>query len=116
MFTIHLNKLAFFAHHGLHDEEAITGTRFEVDVSIKFDAPGKISSIHETINYASVYDIVKTHMEHPVALLETLAQNISEDIYSIDNRIRNISININKLHPPIKNFIGTVGVNYSKEY
>ena len=116
MFTIHLNKLAFFAHHGLHDEEAITGTDFEIDVSVQFDAGGKITSIHQTINYVAVYDTIKKHMIHPVALLETLAQNITEDIYLLDNRINSINININKLHPPIRNFIGSVGVSYSKAF
>jgi dihydroneopterin aldolase len=116
MFTINLHKLAFFAHHGLHDEEAITGTGFEIDVSVQFDALGKITSIHQTINYAAVYDIIKKHMIHPVALLETLAQHITEDIYLLDNRIRVINISINKLHPPIKNFVGTVGVSYSKVF
>ena len=56
MFTIHLNKLAFFAHHGLHDEEAITGTSFEINVSVQLDARGKITSLHQTINYSAVYD------------------------------------------------------------
>ena len=116
MFTIHLNKLAFFAHHGLHDEEAIIGTSFEIDVSVQFDAGGKITSIHQTINYAAVYDVIKKHMIHPVALLEILAQNITEDIYLLDDRINTINININRLHPPIRNFIGNVGVSYSKVF
>ncbi|MEO6490847.1 MAG: dihydroneopterin aldolase [Ferruginibacter sp.] len=116
MFTINLNKLQFFAHHGLHDEEAITGTNFEVDVSIQFDSASKVTSINDTINYVNVYEIVKKHMVHPVALLEVLAQNITEDICLLDNRIRLISIGIYKLHPPINNFIGNVGVTYSKVF
>ena len=116
MFTIHLNKLEFFAHHGLHDEEAIAGTNFEMDVAVQFNAVTKITSIHQTINYAAVYDVIKKHMNHPVALLESLAENIADEIYSLDNRITSINININKLHPPIKNFIGNVGVTYSKNF
>ena len=116
MFTIHLNKLEFFAHHGLHDEEAITGTNFEIDVSVQFSPENKINTIHQTINYADVYAVIKKHMQQPVALLESLAENIAEEIYSLDNRIMSINININKLHPPIQNFIGNVGVTYSKAY
>lgn len=116
MFTINLNKLAFFSHHGLHDEETVTGTGFEIDLSVQFDTHDKITSIQQTINYVAVYDVIKKHMIHPVALLETLAQNITEDIYSLDNRIRSINININKLHPPIRNFVGSVGVSYSKAF
>ncbi len=116
MFTIHLNKLQFFAHHGLHDEEAITGTNFEIDVEVQFNAETRITSIQQTVNYVDVYNVVKKHMQHPVALLETLAENITEEIYSLDKRIMSINININKLHPPVKNFIGNVGVTYSKVF
>lgn len=116
MFTIHLNKLAFFAHHGLHEEEAMTGNDFEIDVSVEFDSTSKITSIDQTINYVAVHDAIKKHMVQPVALLETLAQNITEDIHLLDKRIRKINIRINKLHPPIKNFIGNVGVSYYKVF
>lgn len=116
MITIHLNKLAFFAHHGLHDEEAITGTNFQVSVSISFDPGGKVTSIHQTINYVEVYEVIQKHMKHPVALLEMLAENISEEIAQLDNRIKNINISINKIHPPVKNFIGQVGVTFQKVF
>jgi len=116
MFTIHLNKLSFFAHHGLHNEEAITGTRFEVDAAVTFVVAGKINSIQQTINYVALYDVIKKHMLHPLPLLETVAQNIAEDIHQVDNRIKTINISINKLHPPIENFMGSVGVSYFKEY
>lgn len=116
MVTIHLNKLSFFAHHGLHDEEAITGTSFEVSVDVTFEEAQKIHSIHQTINYVDVYKIVEKHMLHPVALLEMLAENIVEEIALLDKRIRNINISINKIHPPIRNFAGEVGVTFQKSY
>ncbi len=116
MITINLNKLAFFAHHGLHDEEAITGTNFEVSVSISFDPAGKVKTINQTINYVEVYQVIQKHMKHPVALLEMLAENISEEIAQLDKRIKNINISINKIHPPVKNFIGEVGVTFQKAF
>ncbi len=116
MYKIHLNKLAFFAHHGLHDEEAITGTNFEIDLCVEFDPGEKIISIHQTINYVDVYEVIKKHMAHPIALLETLAENITVEIHSLDNRIRLINISIYKLHPPINNFTGNVGVTYAKVF
>ncbi len=116
MFKIQLNKLSFFSHHGLHDEEAETGNDFEIDVSVEFDTNENIHSIGQTINYVAVYEVIKKHMSIPVALLETLAQDITEDIYSLDNRITSIHITINKLHPPIRNFVGSVGVSYSKAF
>lgn len=116
MFTIHLNKLVFFAYHGLHEEEAMTGNDYEIDVSIEFKSTAKITSIHQTINYVSVYDVIKKQMIQRVALLETLAQLITEEIYLLDKRISKIDIRISKLHPPIINFIGNVGVSYFKVF
>ncbi len=116
MFTVHLNKLKFFAHHGVHDEEGIIGTDFEVSVSINFNAPEKIIALNDTINYVSVFNIVKNRFAIPERLLETLAQHIAVDIYDLDNRITTINISIDKINPPISNFTGSVGVTYSKSY
>lgn len=116
MITIHLNKLTFFAHHGLHDEEAVTGTNFEVSVSIEFEPGGKVTSIQQTVNYVDVYKLIEKHMSHPVALLEMLAENICDEIYLMDKRIKNINITVNKIHPPISNFIGHVAVSFQKAF
>ena len=116
MFTIHLKNLVFFAYHGVHEEETVLGTDFEVSVSVTFNAPEKITGLHETINYATVYEIVKKHFSQPEKLLETLAQNITQDIHKVDDRITSINITIDKKNAPISNFTGVVGVTYSKSY
>jgi dihydroneopterin aldolase len=116
MFTIHLNNMHFFAHHGLHDEESVTGNSFLVDVNIKFLPAEKISSIHQTINYAEAYTIIKKIMNNPVPLLETLAESIVAEIHAMDNRIREINVQISKLNPPIENFSGHVGVTFNKVF
>ena len=116
MFTVHLNKMKFFAHHGWHDEEGITGTEFEVSVSVAFDAKEKISSLHDTVNYITVFDIVKERFLHPARLLESLAEQIVQDIHQTDPRIHSINITIDKLNPPINNFTGTAGVSYSRSF
>ena len=116
LITIHLDNLEFFAHHGLHDEEAVIGTLFNVSIHVSFQRKETITSISQTINYVDVYTVVKKHMLQPVALLEMLAENILEEVYLLDNRINKINININKHHPPVKNFIGTVGVSFQKEF
>lgn len=116
MFTIRLNNVKFFAYHGVHEEETIVGTEFEVSLAISFADSKKVVSIGDTINYVSVFEIVKRNFEIPQKLLETLAQNITEEIYKIDERILSINITIDKLNPPICNFTGNVGVNYLKLY
>lgn len=116
MFTIHLDKLEFFAHHGLHAEETIIGNSFVVSAAVSFDIKEKVTSIHHTINYVNVYAIIKKHMQQPVPLLETLAQNITEEISVLDKSIHRINISITKLNPPLNNFTGSLGVSYSKDF
>ena len=100
----------------MHGEETIVGTEFEVSAVISFAETRRIGSIKETVNYSDVYNIIKRHMTNPAILLETLAIDMSDDIYKLDPRIKFITVNINKLNPPMKGFNGTVGVSYSKEY
>ena len=116
MFTIRLNKLLFFAYHGVHAEETIVGGEFEVSAQITFADTKKVEALADTLNYVNLYEIIKDHFSKPVPLLETLAQNISEEIYKVDDRITSINITIDKLNAPICNFTGTVGINYSKSY
>ncbi len=116
MFTIHLHNCIFFAHHGLHKEEAVVGAGFEVSLSASFEEEEPITTIKQTINYVSIYEMVKKHFEQPRQLLETLAQEIINDIHLSDSRIRAIEIHIKKLNPPIVNFTGSVGVSFSQSY
>lgn len=116
MITVHLHKMKFFAHHGWHDEEGVAGTEFEVSVSVSLMGNEPISALHETVDYIKVYDIVKEKFLHPTRLLETLAQEITEEIYKIHVAIASINITITKLNPPITNFTGTAGINYTKTF
>jgi dihydroneopterin aldolase len=116
MFTINLHNLNFFSFHGVHEEEWILGNNFVVHVSLSFQADGNISSLEQTINYASVYKIIKQRMSIPTALLETLAQDLAHEIHVFDKRIKSKSISVEKKDPPIPNISGSVSVNYKKDY
>jgi dihydroneopterin aldolase len=116
MFTIHLDNCRFYAHHGLHEEEAIVGAGFEVSLSASFEEGGDITKMSQTIDYVSIFEMVKKHFEKPRQLLETLAQEIAADVYNMDPRVLTVEIHLKKLNPPIANFTGTVGVSYSKHF
>ncbi len=116
MFTINLHNLLFFAHHGVHEEERIFGNTFIVNVSLSFNQDEKISVLEQTVNYVSVYNIIKQRMDIPTALLETIAQELLQQIYVFDNRIKSITVSIEKKDPPIANMQGSVGVSLSKDF
>ena len=116
MFTIQLNNLRFFSFHGLYEEEKVLGNEYEVNAAITINAHEPVLALHQTIDYVKIYHIIKEQMDIPTALLETVVQNLAEHIYTSDNRITSIDINIKKLYPPIAEFIGNVGVSFKKDF
>ena len=116
MFTIHLHNLKFFSFHGLHEEEKILGKEYDVNADVTFEENGAVNRLHQTIDYVKIYDIIKQRMHTPTHLLETVAQDLAQLIYNVDNRITSIHISIKKLHPPIAAFEGNVGVSYKKDF
>ncbi len=116
MLTIHLQKLLFHSFHGLYEEEKILGNTFEVNAAIEVDTKEQITTIHQTVNYLTVYKVIKQRMQLPTPLLETVAQELTVAIHKIDNRIKSVCITINKLTPPIQGFQGMVGVSYKNVF
>jgi dihydroneopterin aldolase len=116
-FTIQLHNLRFFADHGVYEEERRAGNEFEVNLSIRINAPEEmLVKIEETINYAEVYRITKEIFSRPKPLLETLAMEIAAALKEEFQSMRSIQLQIIKLHPPITGFTGAVSVTYSKEF
>ena len=111
---IHLQNVKFFAYHGIHQEEAILGGNFEVNLSATYlPATLSVTDITDTLDYTSIYDIVKSHMNMPTPLLETLATEIASEIIAKFSIVSAVVISIFKLHPPIENFQGSVGVTFT---
>jgi dihydroneopterin aldolase len=116
MVTIHLHNLNFFSFHGIHEEERILGNEYEVNVDVAFDEKGAITKIGDTINYATIFELIKQRMNMPTPLLETVAQDIADNVYIADNRVRSIRVSVEKKNPPIANIQGSVSVSYTKEF
>lgn len=114
MLTIQLLNLSFFAYHGIHEEEKKWGGEFEVTVTVGHQPKANpVLHINETINYVSVYELLKQHMQQPRALLETVATTFAKDVFEQFAEAEELSITIIKKHPPIAAFEGSVGVSYT---
>jgi dihydroneopterin aldolase len=59
--TIELHDMAFYAHHGVHEEENRLGQRFFVSIIVGLDLRGAGDSdrVKETINYADLHAITQ---------------------------------------------------------
>ena len=117
LLTISLNNVRFRAYHGVYPEERQKGNDFVVNMQVSYvPASGTIISLEDTIDYASLFDIINTTMQQPVDLLETLAQTIAHTAHQAYPRIKKISVSVEKLNPPIDKFSGTVEVEFSAAY
>lgn len=113
MLTIHLNKLRFFAYHGLYEEETVAGEEFELDVHLEYSPVRMpIDHISETVDYTAVYALIKEHMNRPELFLETLSHSIALDILIQFKSVMSVDITVTKLRPPIVNFTGNISVQY----
>jgi dihydroneopterin aldolase len=100
---IQLQNLEFFSYHGLYPGEKKEGNRFRVDVKISLDVPFQPTSedLSSTIDYAQVYALVKSEMDLPCALLESLSQRIISRINAAFPRIIRLEVAISKANPAI---------------
>lgn len=117
MITVQLYDLLFNAFHGIHEEEKILGNEYVVNASVEYDeTEDTILHISDTINYATVYNIIKKRMGIPTPLLETLVMETGNEIHSKFPGLKSISISIKKMHPPIEGMQGSAVVKWYKEF
>ncbi len=117
MIKVQLHQLKFNSFHGIHEEEKILGNDYVIDVSVEIhENISVITSIHETINYAEIYRIIKMRMEIPTPLLETILMEIGNEMHDRFERVKSINISIQKMHPPIEGIEGSAVVSYHKEF
>lgn len=118
MDVIHLSDLAFFAYHGVFDEEARLGQRFHVDLTCWLDLskPGQTDVYEDTVCYASLVKAAEAAVTGTrVQLLERLAQIIVDAIFAADNRIERITVKVRKPGAPLPIASGTVSVEITRD-
>ena len=113
MLTIHLNNLSFFSFHGLYEHERVEGNFFTLHATISYHPIEQIEHLNQTIDYATVYELIKERMAIGTPLLETIVMQIANNIFSHFPLAEEVYISLTKEKPPIANFEGSVGVSYS---
>jgi len=103
MSVISIEGMEFFAYHGCFKEEQVIGTKFRIDLYLKVDTSTaeKSDQLKDTVNYQSVYQLVKKEMETPSKLLEHVGRRILDRIKKEFNTIEHAHIKIRKLNPPL---------------
>ena len=117
LLTISLNKIRFYGQHGLYAEERKVGNEFEIDLHVHYHTDESvIHTMSSTINYVSLYNLLKAQMQQPRELLETFLMETVEKIHTSFPLVEKVEISILKLQAPISGVQGAVGVQYSKNF
>lgn len=110
--TITLEKMRFHAFHGVMEQERLVGNEFEVSLAVKYDFERAMSSdnLADTLNYAALYDVVKSEMDVPSKLLEHVAGRIINSVKGTFPEIEGGVIEVKKLTPPFKCELAAVAI------
>lgn len=117
LLTISLNNVRFRAYHGVYPDERQKGNDFVVNLQVGYiPKAGTILSLEDTIDYASLFDIINVTMQKPVDLLETLVQAMAQAVHQRFSQVKEITVSVEKLNPPIDKFSGSAAVSYKAEF
>lgn len=118
MIQIKLNDVKVFAHHGWHDEEAVIGNYFIVNVVVDV-MPYDLQSdkLEDTLDYGVVNRIILDEMSVRSALLEHVISRMkSAIIQSAPDKVSGLSISIKKLNPPLQGQVQSSEVVLTENY
>jgi 7,8-dihydroneopterin aldolase/epimerase/oxygenase len=103
MSVIELQGMEFFAYHGHHDAERVTGNKYGIDLVISTDlsVPSESDALKDTIDYETIYKIVKEEMGKPAHLLEHLSHRINLGILRGFPEINSVKSRVSKYNPPL---------------
>ena len=98
-----LEGLEFHAFHGVYPHELESGNWFEVDIAVvtDFSMAAANDELTGTVNYETLFKIVKEEMDQPSKLLETVAEKIAKDVLQKFPEAQSVELKVSKLNPPI---------------
>ena len=100
---ISLRNVRFHAFHGVMPQERRVGGDFLVNLRVGYPLEQAMQSdkVGDTLNYAALYEVVKTEMMQPSNLLEHVAGRIADAIVKRFPQVTSIDLDLTKQNPPM---------------
>ena len=100
---IFLDRICFFAHHGVGEQETLAGNEFTVSLRLQVNIAHAMQTddVADTVSYADVYEAVKAEMKIPSKLLEHVGGRIVKRLFGDFPQIENIELKLSKRNPPM---------------
>ena len=113
MYLIRMKNCAFFARHGVFDEENTLGQRFYVDASLTVD-PGQAleeDAIEGTVDYGTAFQVIeKIITGQRRFLIEALALEVAKALLARFPQIKKAEITVRKPNAPVPGVLDYVEV------
>ncbi|MEO5322704.1 dihydroneopterin aldolase [Mesorhizobium sp. CC13] len=113
MYLIRMKNCAFFARHGVLDEEETLGQRFYVDAELTVDPdrPLDEDSMQSTVDYGIAFEVIeKIVTGQRRFLIEALAQEVGKALCDRFSQIRKAEITVRKPNAPVRGVLDHVEV------
>jgi len=113
VYVIRMKNCAFFAHHGVLDEEERLGQRFYLDAELEVGLHDAIEadSIDETVDYGIAFlEIEKVVRGRRRFLIEALALDVAKTLCRRFSLVRRARITVRKPNAPVPGVLDYVEV------
>lgn len=115
-YRICLQRMEFHALHGCYELERKVGNRFTVDLELtaELGEAAVRDDVTLTVNYLTVYEVVRSQMRITQHTIERVAANIIEALYATFTQLRHVKCTVSKLAPPLGGKLDRVSVVLEK--
>ena len=100
---VFLRNVRFHAFHGVMPQEGRVGGDFILDIRVGYPLEQAMASdeVEDTLNYASLYELIAQEMRQPSKLLEHVAGRIVKAIGNAFPQVSSIDLTLTKQNPPM---------------
>ena len=104
--------MSFQSFHGCYELEKVVGNRFLVDLAVEVEAgeAAERDDLEMSVNYLTLYEVVRQQMDIPSNILENVAKRIIDTLYGQFPPISRVTVKVSKLAPPLGGKIEKVSV------
>lgn len=116
--TVFLEGVELFGYIGVLEHEKRNGQTFYIDILLGVDLrkAGRSDMLDETVSYAEVFTLAEQLMDEARCdLIETYAEQLSDEIFRYFDRVRTTEITVRKPEAPIEGNFRAAGVTIRRE-
>ena len=112
MGQVYIKDMRLHAFHGVNKQERVVGNDYVVNLCVDYPLEQACDSddVSDTLNYATLVDIVKQEMQQPSNLLEHVAGRIARAVFAMHAKAEAVTVDIRKVAAPMSADFAGAGV------